>query len=1781
MAAIKEDKGDAGADAQTQYTLSLGDIFQGTLDAADDKDWIKVELSAETIYDFTLTGVDSAELALFDASGNWIVSGGYTPSGTKLIFSPSISGTYYIGVGSYDDAVTGGYELALTENTIPVGSYDEIADYLVDGFDEEWGGKGSTRSFDVEIGGTLTVNATVLSEANLQLARWALEAWSNVTSIKFLFVDHDEADIIFDNHEAHYASGYFLVNNGSVSGYVNTPESFLITYGATVDSYNFLGYLHELGHAIGLGHAGPYSGRPSYFGYHNIFVNDSHQATVMSYFDQSQNTYLNASLAVPVTPMIADIIAIQKLYGVPDATNVGDTIYGYQSNVDGYLGEFFRLWSGEENPFFSVEVPSDSGTPTVKPALTDLDGDGDPDLVVGNNTGLLYYYENIGTPANPDFAERTSVNNPLEGISVLSYSAPTFTDLDGDGDYDLIIGYDYGAIAYFENTGTVAVPHFTQRTDTANPFNGITISAWSTLTLADLDGDGDLDLAVGTEGGDIPYYENTGTATNPDFVLRSGASSPLNNISGGFHNTPAFADVDGDNDFDLVVGSNNGDILYFENTGTTTEPVFVQRAGFDNPFHATVAGYWIGLEFADLNADGHPDLIVGNQDGIIHYFESVGTSENPEFSPSSLALPTTFTIYDNGGTDTLDVRTDTNDQRIYLRPEGISDVYGLIGNVIIARDTWIENLVAGSGDDFIVGNAVANDINGRAGNDRIWGSGGNDILEGGAGADRLDGDAGMDWAAYRDSDAAVTIDLAEGMVQGGHAEGDILTEIENILGSAHDDVLVGDDATNRLEGGGGADRLDGGAGSDWASYKSSNERVTVDLAEGTAAGGDAQGDVIENIENLSGSGFADVLWGDGNANRLEGKGGDDRLWGAGGEDVLAGGDGDDWLLGSSGADQLDGGAGLDGLSYELSAAGVTVNLGEGTSAGGYAQGDVFTGIEHVMGSEYRDVLTGDDGSNELYGLGGDDELKGDAGDDTLEGGAGGDRLDGGAGLDWAVYLTSDAGVTVNLADSTVAGGHAQGDTLASIENIAGSDYRDVLTGDNGPNELHGVGGNDELRGQDGDDSLYGGEGDDDLRGGDGDDRLHGNAGADRLDGGAGLDWVIYLHSDAGVTVNLRDNTVAGGHAEGDVLSGIENIAGSALPDVLTGDDSANELAGNGGADELHGNGGDDVLAGGAGADRLHGGSGTDTLSYRLSVVGVQVSLAAGTAAGGHAEGDTFTGMENVTGSGYRDSLTGDADTNRLEGAGGDDALHGGAGADYLLGNTGDDDLHGNEGNDELQGGAGHDQLFGEAGADVLHGDGGDDELHGGAGRDQLFGGAGADNLYGNDGDDALHGGDGDDWLNGNAGADRLDGGRGIDWVSYLGSGTGVRINLATGTVGGGDAEGDVLTAIENLMGSGYDDVLRGDGVGNVLYGLDGADELYGNGGDDVLQGGAGADQLDGGEGIDTLSYQDSDQGIIVNLVENTVEGGHAQGDVIRSIENVIGTDYADVIRGDDGANHLAGGAGDDRLHGGAGADLLDGGEGIDWIDYWSSDAGVMVNLKEGTAEGGHAEGDVIVAVERVWGSRYRDVLIGDDGDNLLDGHHGDDELYGKSGDDWMIGGPGADKLDGGEGSDGVSYWHSDTGVTVNLEDGTGRGGYAEGDVIVNIERIEGSSHGDTLIGDGEHNYIYGLAGPDRIIGGAGNDRLYGNAYNLDEEGRNGNVDVFVFDVAHGNDSIYDFVDNEDKIDLSAFGLSGFDDLILFSDYFGITTVDISAHGGGTIKLVDFDITNLDATDFLF
>jgi Ca2+-binding RTX toxin-like protein len=321
-------------------------------------------------------------------------------------------------------------------------------------------------------------------------------------------------------------------------------------------------------------------------------------------------------------------------------------------------------------------------------------------------------------------------------------------------------------------------------------------------------------------------------------------------------------------------------------------------------------------------------------------------------------------------------------------------------------------------------------------------------------------------------------------------------------------------------------------------------------------------------DTINGGASADTLSGLGGNDVISGDAGNDILNGGAGNDRLFGGQDNDTLIGGTGADALFGGAGIDSASYQFSNAGVSINLKAGTGSGGHAAGDTLNGIENVLGSAFNDTLNGDNGANELNGGGGND---------VLSGGQGGDNLIGGTGIDSASYQFSNVAVNVNLKANTATGGHAEGDTFNSVENLIGSAFNDVLTGSGANNTLNGGAGNDTLSGGNGNDTLLGGAGNDTLVGG---------AGADVLNGGADFDTASYSQSNAAVTVNLNAGTGNGGHATGDTLSGIEKVIGSNFNDTLIGTSGDDSLNGGAGNDTLRGLGGDDFLVGGAGNDTV-------------------------------------------------------------------------------------------------------------------------------------------------------------------------------------------------------------------------------------------------------------------------------------------------------------------------------------------------------------------------------------------------------------------------------------------------------------------------------------------------------------------------------------------------------------------------------------------------------------------
>ena len=283
------------------------------------------------------------------------------------------------------------------------------------------------------------------------------------------------------------------------------------------------------------------------------------------------------------------------------------------------VAQTFTVQIGAANPFNGVSVGSFSA-----PTFVDVDNDGDKDAFIGESGGTIKYYKNTGTAAAPVFTAQTGAANPFNGVDVGDRSTPTFVDIDNDGDKDAFIGESGGTIKYYKNTGTAAAPVFTAQTGAANPFNGVDVGSYSTPTFVDIDNDGDKDAFVGEESfGLIKYYKNTGTVTAPVFTEQTGAANPFNGMGVGRQSTPTFEDIDNDGDKDAFIGEYAGFINYYKNTGTVAAPVFTEQTDVANPFIAVSTGsYRLAPAFVDIDNDGDKDLFIGEEFGSIQYFKN-------------------------------------------------------------------------------------------------------------------------------------------------------------------------------------------------------------------------------------------------------------------------------------------------------------------------------------------------------------------------------------------------------------------------------------------------------------------------------------------------------------------------------------------------------------------------------------------------------------------------------------------------------------------------------------------------------------------------------------------------------------------------------------------------------------------------------------------------------------------------------------------------------------------------------------------------------------------------------------------------------------------------------------------------------------------------------------------------------------------------------------------------------------------------------------------------------
>ena len=627
---------DIPGDSSTTTTITLGSTVTGTIDTAGDHDWYRINLVAGQEVTVTLTGAGGLATALEDpylyirkANGDILterddMSAGYVRY-SEISFKATTSGTYFIDAAAFD-VYTGDYQLTVKAFTTPATyTNDQIATHLIDGY---WGGQ--DRRFDLSGGRTITVNLTGLTSDGANLARQALAVWSDIIGVTFSEVGAG-GQILFDDDEAGASSSSSVdFATGFISSSdVNVSTQWLTNYGINVGTYSFQTYLHEIGHALGLGHAGFYDGDAS-FPYDLLFRNDSWETSVMSYFDAQDNAYTNgASFQYLLTPMAADILAVQQLYGLSTTTRAGDTSYGSSGT---------GIYNAGNYPNFGLTIFDSAGTDTL-----DYSTFGNGQLInlnpeafsnVANGIGNLtiargVVIENATGGSGNDTLIGNSAANVLRGnggSNSMTGGAgnDTFLGTSAQLGGDIITDFTSGDRIVFTDA-SLANFTFSVTGSTLN-FTGGSLTLTSGIS-------GTLVKTAAAEGGvqlafvqaTIPDVRNDFNGDGrSDILWRSDAGNFvqwLGQASGSFANNPAASgqvgadwSVAGTGDFN---GDGRDDILWRSNSGGFVQWAGQPNGGFANNANASgqVGTDWTVAGTGDFNGDNRDDVLWRSNSG--------------------------------------------------------------------------------------------------------------------------------------------------------------------------------------------------------------------------------------------------------------------------------------------------------------------------------------------------------------------------------------------------------------------------------------------------------------------------------------------------------------------------------------------------------------------------------------------------------------------------------------------------------------------------------------------------------------------------------------------------------------------------------------------------------------------------------------------------------------------------------------------------------------------------------------------------------------------------------------------------------------------------------------------------------------------------------------------------------------------------------------------------------------------------------------------------------------
>jgi len=945
---------------------------------------------------------------------------------------------------------------------------EQFASYLTHGFWEDRNSRSRQwdTSSDNEI--TFSINSNY-SAAQQDGIRMAFDMWADVADVTFREISANaDIDIITNTQGRAFSSSSVYVSSGNIaSNYISidTSEWFWQNFDQLGD-YAMLTMIHEIGHSLGLGHTANYNGSGTYAS-DAQFVNDSHQYSVMSYFNAS-NTGSNHQGEYASTAMLYDIVAIQSIYGANTTTRAGDTIYGFNTNTG--LDQFD--FTVNTRPVISIW--DTGGTDTI-----DASGFSQNQIIrltagefsnIGGSTGNV----SIAYGAEIENAIGGSGNDWLfgnDGINNLN----AFTGNDrvyGSLGNDTLSGGAGTDTLYYENddlsdfTITIVNPttlQFTHNihgyTDIASDFELYNIggTTYSHSYLNSLLSVNYIELAFGGENNSWRY--ELGNAVAGSFTVDSGDAGlggTTTYVTGDrtSNNTITVSNSGGNSEFATI---SSGVITNFTTTNFEWMEAYLQSS---NNITVNMTGVQRGRLLTNIGDDNITvsASLVDAGDARVFGIQSDAGNDTIVYNGGDASLSTDI----SGGAGNDDIT-----------------VTGLSRSVINGGD-GDDTIEGGNGFDEIRGGFGNDDIRGRNDNDRIYGDDGEDILNGDNGADQLWGGEGNDTINGGNDNDRLHGENGDDTIRGGNGDDRVWAGAGNdiIDGDADNDLIYGEDGDDEIDGGLGDDTINGGAGND-----------TIDGGEGN--------------DRLFAKDDNDTVRGGAGNDTIYGENGIDTLYGDDGEDFINGGFGNDTLYGGIDADELQGGGGDDILHGE-------------------------DGNDILRGGNENDTLHGGNNDDTLYGDEGNDTINGDAGSDTLYGGNGNDTMRGGSDTDYLYaasgtdFLYGDAGddfLYGSTGDDTLYGGDG-------VDRLFGQDDNDTIYGGAGADRLEGGNGNDFLNGDVGDaDTLYGGNGNDTLIGHGERDFLYGQGGADvfaTVEYNGRNDRYYTFDLDTGDTINVTD-----------------------------------------------------------------------------------------------------------------------------------------------------------------------------------------------------------------------------------------------------------------------------------------------------------------------------------------------------------------------------------------------------------------------------------------------------------------------------------------------------------------------------------------------------------------------------------------------------------------------------------------------------------------------------------